>query len=84
MRVDETGRDDVARRVDLLGTAQRLARDLDDAAVGDPDIGDPVIKRLGVHDPSAGNHDVEVLCVGDSGGTHGDESNGERADVRYA
>ena len=74
MGVDEAGRNHVGGGVDGFRAAQVVLRDLDDPPVFNPDIGDVVVERLGVHDPTARDHEIVVLRNGRRRHGHGEKS----------
>ena len=64
MRVDETGRDDMAVRVDGFLAADRLFGNDSDSAVPDADVGNGVVRRFRVHDPTTQDHEVVIIGHG--------------------
>src|SRR5262245_12317071 len=57
MDVDEAGRDDAARRVELAG-ASEVRADLADDAIGDRHVGDAARRTAAVQDRAAADHAI--------------------------
>ena len=63
MQVDESRSDDQAGGMDDAASAQRVGRDADDLSVADADVAHGIQAGLGIHDASAFEHEVVLLCV---------------------
>ncbi len=58
VEVDEPGRDDQARDVDVNAAVERRRRDGGDASAGDTDVAHRVEAGLGIEDPASVQNDV--------------------------
>ena len=67
VQVNESGSDHQPAGMDNTAAAQRLGRDADNLSVADADVAHGIHAGLGIHDPSAFEHEIVLLC-GHNGG----------------
>ncbi len=67
VQVNESGSDHQPAGMDDAASAQRLGRDADDLSVADADVAHSIQAGFGIHDTSAFEHQIVLLC-GHNGG----------------
>ena len=58
MQIDEAGSDDPVGRIDLPAAGRQVHLDIDDAAVGDADVGSAPRSRVAIDDAAVSDYEV--------------------------